>query len=278
MSHAIRIKPASRVDLSSIPTSADGGMTKEEGKARMVELSGEINELQDLLYAAGEQSLLVVFQGMDTAGKDGAIKSVFRSVDPLGVKSWPFKVPTELELAHDFLWRVHAVTPRKGQLAIFNRSHYEDVLVVRVKELVPVKEWRARYDHINAFEKLLADSGTIILKFFLHISKDEQEERLLAREEEVEKAWKLSVGDWKERESWNAYQAAYEDALAKCSTKHAPWYVIPADRKWFRDIAVAETIIETLKSYTDAWRESLDAVGTIRKAEIDAFRSGQGES
>lgn len=278
MKHAIRIKPGSRVDLSAIPTRADGGMTKEEGKARIVELAEQVNELHDLLYAAEECALLIILQGMDTSGKDGAIKSVFRYTDPLGVKAWPFKVPTELELAHDFLWRVHSLVPHRGRLAIFNRSHYEDVLVVRVKELVPVNEWRARYDHINAFEKLLSDSGTIIIKFFLHISKQEQEERLLAREEEVEKAWKLSVGDWKEREYWEAYQEAYEDAISKCSTSHAPWYVIPADRKWFRDIAIAETIVEAMKPHTDDWRASLTELGKVRQAEIDAFRAGESQS
>ncbi len=278
MMHAIRIKPGSRVDLSAIPTRADGGMTKEEGKARIVELAEQVNELHDLLYAAEECALLIILQGMDTSGKDGAIKSVFRYTDPLGVKAWPFKVPTELELAHDFLWRVHSLVPHRGRLAIFNRSHYEDVLVVRVKELVPVNEWRARYDHINAFEKLLSDSGTIIIKFFLHISKQEQEERLLAREEEVEKAWKLSVGDWKEREYWEAYQEAYEDAISKCSTSHAPWYVIPADRKWFRDIAIAETIVEAMKPHTDDWRASLTELGKVRQAEIDAFRAGESQS
>lgn len=274
MSHAIRIKPGSKVDLSSIDTHADGGMTKEDGKERIIDLAEQINELQDLLYAAAERSLLIVLQGMDTSGKDGTIKSVFRYTDPLGVRSWPFKVPTELELAHDFIWRVHALTPPKGILTIFNRSHYEDVLVVRVKELVPVREWRARYDHINAFEKLLTDSGTIVLKFFLHISKEEQEERLLARGDEIEKAWKLSVADWKEREFWDSYQEAYEDMLSKCSTSYAPWYVIPADRKWFRDIAVAETIIETMKPHTEQWRASLAKLGEEREAEIAAFRAG----
>ena len=278
MSYAYRIKPGSKVDLSSIPTRSDGGLTKDEGKIRVREMAEEINELQDLLYAAGERSLLIVLQGMDTSGKDGTIKSVFRYIDPLGVKTWPFKVPTELELAHDFLWRVHALTPPRGMLTIFNRSHYEDVLVVRVKELVPVKEWRARYDHINAFEKLLTDSGTILLKFFLHISREEQEERLLAREEEIDKAWKLSVGDWEERRYWDDYQEAYADALGKCSTSHAPWHVIPADRKWFRDVAVAETVIEALRPHCDQWRASLAELGKVRQAEIDAFRAGPSQS
>lgn len=278
MSHAIKVKPGSRVDLSAIPTRADGGMTKEEGKARIEKLAEEINELQDLLYAAGERSLLVVLQGMDTAGKDGTIRNVFGRTDPLGTEAWSFKVPTQLELDHDFLWRVHALTPRKGRLVIFNRSHYEDVLVVRVKELVPVSVWRERYDHINAFEKLLTDSGTIVLKFFLHISKEEQEERLLAREEAVEKSWKLAVGDWKERAYWDAYQEAYEDALSRCSTSHAPWYVISADRKWFRDVAVAETIIEAMKPHIDDWRASLAELGKERRAEIELFRAGGGQS
>ncbi|MGD9711671.1 MAG: polyphosphate kinase 2 family protein [Thermomicrobiales bacterium] len=274
MPKAIRVEPGSRVNLARIDTRENGGLTKGEGKARLGALAAELNELQDLLYAADECSVLVVLQGMDTSGKDGTIKSVFRAVDPLGVHTWSFKVPTEIELAHDFLWRVHRRTPERGKIAIFNRSHYEDVLVVRVKELAPVDVWRKRYDHINAFERLLTDSNTIVLKFFLHISKEEQEERLLARETEVDKAWKLSVGDWEEREWWDAYQEAYEDALAKCSTANAPWYIVPADRKWYRDLVIAQTIVETMKPRTKAWMTSLAELGEVRKAELTAMRSG----
>lgn len=273
MSYAIKVEPGSKVNLKKIETRQDGGLTKEEAKEKLDVLATQIHLLQDLLYAASDRSVLVVLQGMDTSGKDGTIKSVFRAIDPLGARSLAFKVPSDLELSHDFLWRVHNVVPPKGILTIFNRSHYEDVLVARVKNLVPAKSWRTRYDHINAFEHLLTDSGTIILKFFLHISKDEQEERLLDREKEVDKSWKLSVSDWEDRELWDDYQKAYEDALWKCSTKQAPWYVIPADRKWFRDLAVAETIVNTLRPMTKSWRASLAELGEERKAELEAMRN-----
>jgi PPK2 family polyphosphate:nucleotide phosphotransferase len=211
---------------------------------------------------------------MDTSGKDGAIRSVLDAVDPQGCRVESFKVPTAEELAHDFMWRVHAVTPRKGMIGVFNRSHYEDVLVVRVHELVPEKVWRARYDHINHFERLLADSDTLILKFFLHISKKEQEQRLLEREQDVTKAWKLSAGDWRERERWDEYQRAYEDAIERCSTDAAPWYVVPANRKWFRNLAIAEVLVDTLEHYQDDWRAALKKLSEERLAELAAFRAG----
>ncbi|MFN0120228.1 MAG: polyphosphate kinase 2 family protein, partial [Blastocatellia bacterium] len=174
--------------------------------------------------------------------------------------------------AHDFLWRVHAKTPARGQMTIFNRSHDEDVLVVRVLELVKKKVWKKRYDEINEFEELLAESGTIILKFFLHIDGAEQEKRLLEREEDQTKAWKLSAGDWQNREHWAAYSAAYEDAINKCAAKHAPWYVVPANRKWFRNLAIAEAIVETLRPYKQGWLDKLAAVGQAEKEKIEAFR------
>jgi len=272
MPYAVRVKPGTRVDLSNCDSRQDGGLEKVGARARVDELAKELDELQDLLYAAADHSLLVVLQGMDTSGKDGTIRSVFRYVDPLGCRTWPFKVPTELELSHDFLWRVHSKTPELGMMTIFNRSHYEDLVVVRVKNLAPVDVWRPRFEQINAFERLLADNGTIILKFFLHISREEQESRLLDREHEVATAWKLSVGDWVERKSWPAYMEAYEDALSKCSTKHAPWFIVPADRKWFRDMAVAETIVDALRPLRAGWMESLGAVGRERLAELSAFR------
>jgi PPK2 family polyphosphate:nucleotide phosphotransferase len=275
MPYAVRVKPGSRVDLSRIEPRQDGGMQKTEGKALAEGLSQELDELQDLMYAASTHSLLVILQGMDTSGKDGTIRSVFGCIDPLGCRTWPFKAPTELELSHDFLWRVHPKVPELGMMTIFNRSHYEDVVVVRVKNLAPVDVWRSRYEQINTFERLLAENNTIILKFFLHISKEEQEERLIAREQEVAKAWKLSVNDWKERESWPAYIEAYEDALSKCSTKQAPWFVVPADRKWFRDLAVAETIVDTLRPLKAGWTASLGALGEERIAELRAFREGE---
>jgi PPK2 family polyphosphate:nucleotide phosphotransferase len=187
----------------------------------------------------------------------------------------PFKVPTPKELSHDYLWRVHAVTPGRGATAIFNRSHYEDVLVVRVHNLVPPGVWEKRYQHINDFERLLCDNGVVIVKFFLHISKDEQERRLLDREKEIEKAWKLNAGDWKEREFWDDYTRAYEVALSNCSTAVAPWHVIPANQKWYRNLAVTETLVEALHEHRGDWKERLEEMSAKAKAELEAYRQGK---
>src|SRR4051794_2351444 len=240
MSYAIKVEEGSKIKLDDIDPDQDGGLSKVEGKEQFAELQGELAKLQELLYAAGDQSVLVVLQGRDTSGKDGAVRGVFDSVNPQGIQVESFKVPTSEDLAHDFLWRCHKVTPPKRTIGVFNRSHYEDVLVARVHKLVPEKRWRRRYADINHWERMLADNDTIVLKFCLHISKDEQEQRLLAREKDPEKAWKLSVGDWQERQYWDDYTAAYEDAIQECSTKHAPWYIVPANRKWFRNLAIAE--------------------------------------
>ena len=218
------------------------------------------------------QSLLVILQGRDTSGKDGTIRRVMGPLNSQSCTVASFKVPTEEELAHDFLWRVHEQTPPAGDIKIFNRSHYEDVLVVRVHELVPEQIWRPRYEHINAFERLLADSGTIILKFYLHVSKAEQEKRLRKREKDPIKSWKLSVGDWQEREHWDAYSAAYEEALNRCSAKHAPWFVVPADKKWFRDLAVAEAMRDALMPFKDEWLKRLEELGREKKKAIDEYR------
>lgn len=273
MAYAHLVKPGDRVDLGKIDPEDKDGLSKEEGLAKLEQLGRRICELQELLYAAKRHSLLIVLQGRDTSGKDGSIRRLSNAFNVQGTHVASFKVPTELELSHDFLWRIHSATPGKGEVAIFNRSHYEDVLVVRVHDIVPKPVWKARYAHINAFEKLLADSNTLILKFYLHISKEEQEERLRDREKEPDKAWKLSVGDWKERELWGDYTAAYEDALRECSTEHAPWRVIPANHKWFRDLAIAEAVIETLTPYEAEWRASLVELGTREKAALDAFRA-----
>ncbi|MBS1706351.1 MAG: polyphosphate kinase 2 family protein [Armatimonadetes bacterium] len=273
MKFGYRIEPDQKVDLSKIPTKADAGLSHEEGEAKLEDLGRELGELAELMYAASMHSMLVVFQGRDTAGKDGAINRLLSFVNVQGAQVSSFKVPSPKELAHDFLWRVHSETPGKGGIQVFNRSHYEDVLVVRVHKLVPEEVWEKRYDHINAFEKLLTDSNTIVVKFMLHISKDEQEERLLAREQEVDKAWKLAVGDWKERELWDEYAKAYEVALERCSPKNAPWIVIPADKKWFRDLAVAHHLVEALAPYRDQWEKSLQALGEKAKAELAAYRS-----
>jgi len=216
-----------------------------------------------------------VLQGMDTSGKDGAIRAVMTNLNPQGCRVESFKQPSLEELSHDFLWRVHRVTPARGIVGVFNRSHYEDVLVARVQKLVPEPVWRARYDQINAFESMLAASGTLIFKFFLHISKDEQKERLLAREADVGKAWKLSAGDWREREHWDEYQEAYEDAIRHCGTDVAPWYIVPADRKWFRNLAITETLVAELKKYRRSWADALEAMSRARLAELQAFRDQQ---
>lgn len=265
------VEPGQRVTLHDYDTRYDADISREDGEKEFEALTEELDDLQELLYAAGSHSLLVILQGMDTSGKDGTIRKVFSQVSPLGCRVQGFKVPTPEELAHDFLWRVHRVTPQKGEIVAFNRSHYEDVLVVRVHNLVPQDVWSKRYQQINDFERLLADTQTIILKFFLHISNAEQKERLLKREEDVEKAWKLSAADWKERRYWNDYQTAYEDALHACSTSYAPWHIVPADRKWFRNLAVATTIVETLRSYKETWLQSLDQMSTQALQELQAL-------
>jgi PPK2 family polyphosphate:nucleotide phosphotransferase len=275
MDYAFKIAPSKKVRLADYDPNANGGMSKEEGLVKLGKLTAELGEIQEELYAAGQHSVLMILQGIDTSGKDGTVRSVLVDVNPLGCRVESFKVPTEEELAHDFVWRAHRVTPRKGVLGVFNRSHYEDVLVVRVHKLVPEKVWQARYDQINAFESILANNSTIILKFYLHISKEEQEQRLLEREQDVSKAWKLSAGDWREREQWDDYIAAYQDAIQRCSTDAAPWYIVPANRKWYRNLAVAEALVETLREYRKDWSKALDAMSKARLAELAEFRAGQ---
>ena len=220
---------------------------KEQAESRAPALNAELEALQELLWARHRERVLVVLQGMDTSGKDGVIRHVFDGVNPIGVKVASFKAPTAEELAHDFLWRIHSRVPADGELVIFNRSHYEDVLVVRVHELVPGSVWRRRYEQIRAFEQLLVDTGTTILKFFLHISNAEQKRRLEERLADPAKQWKFDPRDLPERERWKAYQEAYGEAIGRTSTADAPWYVVPADRKWYRDLVVASLLVETLK-------------------------------
>ncbi|MBV8858711.1 MAG: polyphosphate kinase 2 family protein [Acidobacteria bacterium] len=272
MGYAHRLKGKHKIKLKDFDPGEDAGLKPKEAEQKTARLLEELAELQELLYAARQQSVLVILQGRDTSGKDGTIRHVAGPLDSQGCTVASFKVPTEEELAHDYLWRVHARTPPAGHIQIFNRSHYEDVLVARVHKLVPKKVWRARYDHINAFERLLADSSTIILKFYLHISKEEQEKRLLKREGDPIKAWKLSAGDWEEREYWDDYTGAYEDALNRCSTAYAPWYVVPADKKWFRNLAVAETLRDALTPYREGWLERLEEVGRGARKEIEEYR------
>jgi len=268
-----RVDPGDKIVLKDIPTDNNGGMEKEDGEALAEELGKELTELQELLFAAGQTPLLIVLQGRDTSGKDGTIRHLLKYMNAQSTRVAPFKVPTPKELSHDYLWRVHQQAPGKGESVIFNRSHYEDVLVVRVHQLVPEDVWKKRYGHINDWEKLLTDCGAVVLKFFLHISKEEQERRLLEREQEVEKAWKLSVNDWKERERWDEYTRAYEDALSRCSTEEAPWHVIPSDRKWFRNLAITEAIVESLRPLKDDWMARLSMIGEEAKAELAAFRA-----
>jgi PPK2 family polyphosphate:nucleotide phosphotransferase len=244
-----KVIPGSQIclkDRDPADTTAFNG-DKGDGKDRLDELNEELETLQELLWAEHEHKILVVLQGMDTSGKDGTIRHVFQGVDPLGVRVAAFKVPTPIELAHDYLWRVHAQTPGRGEIVLFNRSHYEDVLVVRVHSLVPEDVWSKRYSQITAFERMLAEEGTTILKFFLHIDFDEQKERLLARLNEPTKQWKFKRGDVKERRLWPEYTKAYEAVLSKTSTEWAPWYVIPANRKWYRNLAIATILVDTLK-------------------------------
>jgi PPK2 family polyphosphate:nucleotide phosphotransferase len=250
-----RVKPGQKVDLSQWDPNDKTffQVSKSEGKNFLKGLNKELEALQELLYAEGKHKILIVLQAMDTGGKDGTIRHVFEGVNPQGVKVASFKKPTTKELAHDYLWRIHKHTPGNGEIVIFNRSHYEDVLVVRVHNLVPEKIWTRRYDHILAFENMLADEGTTILKFYLHIDKDEQKERLQARLDEPHKNWKFSKGDLEERKLWDQYIQAFEKALEKTSTDKAPWYVIPANRKWYRNLVISSIIIETLKSLNMAY-------------------------
>lgn len=242
------VKPGQNIDLKEIDPAESGEFKggKQEGLAAIGKLTGSLAVLQELLYAEHRQKVLIVLQAMDTGGKDGTIRRVFEGVNPQGVRVASFKAPSVPELDHDYLWRVHQQMPAKGEIVIFNRSHYEDVLIVRVHELVPPAVWKARYEQINAFERMLTQEGTTILKFFLHISPDEQKTRLRARLEDETKQWKYNPGDLKERQLWKQYMQAYEDVLNRTSTEYAPWYIVPADRKWYRDWVVATVIVETL--------------------------------
>lgn len=237
-----------RVRLKDLDPDATFGIRdKEQARKRLAENIAELARLQYRLYAENRRSVLVVLQAMDAGGKDGVIRHVMSGLNPQGCTVTPFKVPSPEELDHDFLWRVHRAAPPRGEIGVFNRSHYEDVLVVRVHNLVPRGVWKRRYDQINAFERILVENGTVMVKCFLHISRDEQLDRLQARLAAPDRHWKLSEADVHERSYWSKYAAAYEDALARCSTPEAPWYWIPANRKWYRDYAVSTILLETLK-------------------------------
>jgi PPK2 family polyphosphate:nucleotide phosphotransferase len=244
-----QIKPGERMKLSERDPADPGALShKSKAKAQTVRDAAVINELQDRLYAEGQRALLVILQGTGTSGKDGTIRHVFNATGPLGVSVTAFRAPNEEERAHDYLWRTHAACPRRGTTGIFNRSHYEEVLIARVKRLAPPAAIEARYEQINAFEKMLVENGTTILKFMLHISRDEQRERLQARLDEPKSRWKFQPGDLEDRLLWDDYQKAYEIMLERCSTERVPWYVIPADRKWARNATIAAIVRATLEA------------------------------
>lgn len=261
-----RVEPGQKIDLETIDASAKPAeVDRDHAEHEFASLTERLRDLQHLMYAEGKRSLLVVLQGRDAAGKDGTIRRVFGPMNPQGCRVTSFKVPSNEELAHDFLWRCHKVAPRRGQIAIFNRSHYEDVLVVRVHDLVPESVWSKRYDHINAFERLLADNGTMILKFYLHIDRREQLERFAKRIDNPKKNWKISEADYSERPYWDGYSRAFEDALSKCSTEYAPWYVIPANRKWFRNLVIAEIVADAMERLRMRFPEPSVDMAEIRR-------------
>jgi PPK2 family polyphosphate:nucleotide phosphotransferase len=239
---------------------------KKEGLAKLTALNTKLDQLQEILYAEHKHRVLIVIQAMDTAGKDGTIRSVFDGVNPQGVKVASFKTPTVEELDHDYLWRIHKQTPAKGEIVIFNRSHYEDVLVVRVHQLAPPNVWQKRYNQINQFEKQLVDEGTTILKFFLHIDLEEQKSRLLERIQDPTKQWKFNPGDLDERKLWPQYMQAYEDVLNKTSTSWAPWFIIPANRNWYRNLMVSTILVDTLKSLKLAYPAPIENISSYNEA------------
>lgn len=242
------VVPGAKVRLSRLdPADAAGIKNKKQALPLLEQRRKDLYELQFLLHAAKSQALLIVLQAMDAGGKDGTIRHVMSGLNPQGCRVTSFKVPTDEELAHDYLWRIHRAVPARGEIGIFNRSHYGDVLVVRVHNLVPKREWSKRFDQINAFERMLSENGVTIVKFFLHISRQEQKKRLQERLDDATKHWKVSPADFEERKYWDDYVRAYEDVLNRCSTPWAPWYVIPADHKWFRNLAVADILVRTLK-------------------------------
>jgi PPK2 family polyphosphate:nucleotide phosphotransferase len=249
MAQSIIFKPGDKIKLKDCDPNYSGEYKdKKTAEKKLIQVSKQMAELQSLLYAESKWSLLIILQAMDTGGKDGTIRHVMGGVDPQGCDVKSFKVPTPEELAHDFLWRSHQATPVKGKIVIFNRSYYEDVLVVRVHDLVPKEVWKERYDQINGFEECLTKNNTVVMKFYLHISKDEQKKRLEQRLADPAKRWKFSEADLKERQYWDAYTEAYEDALNKCNTEYAPWHIVPANKKWYRNLIIGQAIVDKLKT------------------------------
>lgn len=259
------VKPGSKVKLENLDPDdkSEFNIKKEDSDRILFPLNKRLEALQELLYAENKHRLLIVLQAMDSGGKDGTIRQVFDGVNPQGVKVKSYKRPTEQELSHDYLWRIHKHTPGKGEIMIFNRSHYEDVVTVRVNKLVQKRAWKKRYGHIKSFEKLLSDEGTTIIKFFLHISRDEQKMRFQSRLEEKEKNWKFKLGDLETRKKWDDYMEAYSEAIEKTSTKYAPWYIIPANRKWYRNLVITSIIIEKLEQLNMQYPESTEDLRNI---------------
>jgi PPK2 family polyphosphate:nucleotide phosphotransferase len=247
MSQPILIPPGTRVRLGEFDPDDTGGYDKEAARAETEAHVKRLGELQEVLWAEKKHAALILLQAMDAGGKDGAIRNVLREVNPQGCQVTNFRVPTQDELEHDFLWRIHRAVPAKGMIGVFNRSQYEDVLVVRVHNLVPEEVWKARYKQINRFEKLLARTGTTIVKFYLHISKDEQKRQFEERLHDPAKNWKFAMGDLKEREYWDDYMRAYEVALSRCSTEWAPWHVVPSNHRWYRDLVISRAVVQALE-------------------------------
>lgn len=268
------VEPGSKVSLRKVDPGYKGKHeNKESADAEITEQSQKMRDLQYMIYAENRRSLLICLQAPDAAGKDGTIRHVFGAMNPQGTRVHAFKVPSQEEREHDFLWRIHKHTPAKGEVVIFNRSHYEDVLVARVHDLVPKETWSKRYDLINDFERNLAENGTHILKFYLHISEDEQLSRFKQRLDDPTRHWKISESDYEERPFWSAYQKAYEDALSKTSTKHAPWFIIPANHKWFRNLAVSKIVVETLESLGMKFPEPAINIEEIRRRFHEAVKA-----
>ena len=264
MPNTHRLIPGKSINLAEVPTRAERFHSDRKAAEReFKDLRDELIKLQGTLYAEGKRKLLIVLQAMDAGGKDGTIRHTFKGVNPQGVRVKSFKKPSTLELDHDFLWRIHKAVPGKGMIGVFNRSHYEDVLVVRVHDIVPQDVWEPRYEVINQFEKHLVDSGTVVLKFFLHISKEEQKERFQDRLDEPEKHWKFDVGDLEKRKHWDAYQDAFQDMLNRCTTSHAPWHLVPADQKWYRNLAIMRVVVDTLKGMNLQFPESDDLTNIV---------------